>query len=125
MGFCQRLAVRTSVNNGYTMLTANQDRPEVHKGTGGKRDYSKVLEAINFSQVSGKNIILVDDVVTKGRSFRIIANHLMALGANCVHGIILAKTHWPEEEGQPNLFHYGNLAPGPAPVEPVDPDWLL
>jgi predicted amidophosphoribosyltransferase len=94
--FCQRISAVTKINNGYTMLQNKEDRAEIH--IGGSRDYSKVISSIAFNQISGKNILLCDDVATLGRSFRVVSAHLMQLGAKSVFGIMLAKTHWLEED---------------------------
>jgi len=93
--FCERISDATDVNNGYDLIEPIEDRDEVHLG--GHRNYSHILESLEFGEITGKHIILLDDVVTVGRSFRIISNHLITLGARSVNGIMLAKTHWLEE----------------------------
>lgn len=93
--FCSNVASICKINNGYNLLVSCKDRDAVHMA--GAKDYSKILECIEFGNVVGKDIILCDDVMTKGTSFRIIATHLKKLGARSVTGIILAKTHWIDE----------------------------
>ena len=95
--FCQELCSGTSVLNGHYFLRPLIDRAEIHRG--GQRNYHRVLDCIWFSNnIQGKNIVLIDDVVTTGRSFRIIAQKLVELGATSVNGIMLAKTHWLQED---------------------------
>jgi predicted amidophosphoribosyltransferase len=47
------------------------------------------------SSVRGKNIILIDDVITRGQTFYDTARKLMAAGAASVTGLFLAKTVHP------------------------------
>jgi len=91
--FINRVSGQSQIKNGYSLLQAIRDRPKVH--VGGARDYSQLLECTSFNNISGKNIILCDDVATIGRSYRTFANHLHSLGAAYVVGIFLGKTHWP------------------------------
>lgn len=94
--FCSRISNMASVNNGFSMLMPKEDRDEVHAG--GTRNYDRVLSSIQFDpNIRGKNIILIDDVITTGKSFRLISTKLRQLGASSVYGIVLAKTHWLEE----------------------------
>ncbi len=43
-----------------------------------------------------KNVILIDDVLTTGKTFEMIGNHVMKNGALSVYGIFLSKTFNPE-----------------------------
>ena len=47
------------------------------------------------SSVRGKNIILIDDVITRGQTFNDTVRKLMAAGAASVTGLFLAKTVHP------------------------------
>lgn len=46
--------------------------------------------------INGKNIILMDDVITRGTTFLLTAHHLEALGAKNIIGMFLAKTINPD-----------------------------
>ena len=48
------------------------------------------------SSIRGKNIILIDDIITRGRTFVTTANKLENLGANSVVGLFVAKTINPD-----------------------------
>lgn len=50
---------------------------------------------INRSDVLGMNVILIDDVITRGRTFCFTADKLINNGANRVYGLFLAKTVHP------------------------------
>lgn len=56
--------------------------------------------ASNFSieadEVEGRNIILIDDVITRGNTFVQTANKLITNGANDVVGLFLAETVHPK-----------------------------
>jgi predicted amidophosphoribosyltransferase len=47
------------------------------------------------SSVRGMNIILIDDVITRGQTFNDTGRKLMAAGAASVTGLFLAKTVHP------------------------------
>lgn len=51
---------------------------------------------VKRADVAGKNIILIDDIITRGTTFMGTTNKLMANGANMVIGLFLAKTINPD-----------------------------
>lgn len=51
---------------------------------------------VKRADVEGKNIILIDDIITRGTTFMGTTNKLMANGANMVIGLFLAKTINPD-----------------------------
>lgn len=51
---------------------------------------------IKEDDVKGVNIILIDDVITRGNTFAQTANKLIANGANDIIGLFLAKTVHPQ-----------------------------
>ena len=50
----------------------------------------------NTSGIAGKKIIVVDDIITRGKTFQMVAEKLMAMGATTVTGLFLAKTINPD-----------------------------
>ena len=93
---CQRITNYSNTNNGYHLITPMDDRPEIH--VGGNRNYENVLTSLFFDpEINRKKIILIDDVITTGKSYKLISRKLRELGASSVFGIMLAKTHWPSE----------------------------
>jgi predicted amidophosphoribosyltransferase len=117
--FCDRISNKTGINNGYSLIQSSANRNQVHIGD--NRDYSKVINCINFNSISGKNILLCDDVVTTGKSFKLIANHIMSLGANSVRGLMLAKTHWIGDEKKEISMIEEGILPNQEPPD-VPPD---
>ena len=55
--------------------------------------------SFNRSLISGKNVILIDDVTTTGRSFRECADIVKSNGASSVFGLFVAKTINPDWHG--------------------------
>lgn len=51
---------------------------------------------INTKDVNGTNIILIDDIITRGATFCHTTDKLIANGANMVLGLFLAKTINPD-----------------------------
>ena len=50
----------------------------------------------NTSGIAGKKIIVIDDIITRGKTFHMVAEKLMAMGAPTVTGLFLAKTINPD-----------------------------
>ena len=63
---------------------------------GGKKTNPADNFSINSSEVSNMNIILIDDVITRGMTFVRTADKLVANGAKQVVGLFLAKTINPD-----------------------------
>ena len=72
----------------------------IHDEVSGYMGVKKVNPADNFrinsSDVSNMNIILIDDVITRGTTFVRTADKLVANGAKQVVGLFLAKTINPD-----------------------------
>lgn len=54
-----------------------------------------VLQYYEVNDYYQKNIILIDDILTTGKTFTRIADMLMETGAKSVHGLFFAKTTHP------------------------------
>lgn len=50
----------------------------------------------NASDITGKKIIVIDDIITRGRTFQMVAEKLETMGAASVTGLFLAKTFNPD-----------------------------
>lgn len=48
------------------------------------------------SKIFGRNILLIDDIITRGTTFELTANALKSIGAKSVTGLFLAKTINPD-----------------------------
>jgi hypothetical protein len=92
-----RLSKGSGLINGTLLLQPVSDRDNLHQNA--ERNYEKILPSLSFhNAISGKNIVLIDDVSTRGKSYRLIASELLRRGAKRVAGVILAKTTWPEQQ---------------------------
>ncbi len=86
---CEIVARRFPIINGFSFITPVLDRMNSRDE---KR--SDTIECLAFSPlVFGKDILLFDDVVTRGVSFRQAADVLMLLGAKSVTGVFLGQTN--------------------------------
>lgn len=85
-----RLSSSLRVNNGYPLITVKEDHEAGHLGVKAE----DIIPSLNFSSssISGKKIILIDDVITRGKSFYQVACKLQSLGAATVIGFFIAKT---------------------------------
>jgi len=61
--------------------------------------------SFNSSVIQGKNVILIDDVITRGTTFNQTAQKLIELGANKVTGLFVAKTINPNWQGNINAYY--------------------
>ncbi len=50
----------------------------------------------NASAVSGKRVIVIDDIITRGTTFNQVSSELLSMGARAVTGLFLAKTINPD-----------------------------
>lgn len=86
----RRLQSMTGVTATLSAITKPQD------GEAGHIAGKTVDPAAEFSFSSeyfrGKNVILVDDVITRGRTLSSTGNRLLSKGASSVIGLVVAKT---------------------------------
>lgn len=85
--FMDRVCKRCRLENAFELVDVVCDRAEVHAG--GSRDIKNYLIS---PEVSGKKIILFDDVETSGLTFARFAAELESFGAEVIQGIFLAAT---------------------------------
>ena len=62
----------------------------------GKKGNPTENMSFNREAVSGKRVVLIDDVITRGLTFNNAADRLMSAGAVSVYGVFLAKTIHPD-----------------------------
>lgn len=86
---CYHLSKWLNVQDGFSAIWIKYDRPE-SKGTKEKR----ILRNLDIKRksVAGKHILLFDDVLTTGTSFRQLKRAMMKLGAKSVTGLFLGRT---------------------------------
>lgn len=89
--FCQEMSDSLQINNGFDAITT-KDRNQ-YKGL---KNINKI-EYLHFKKdlISGKNILLFDDIITTGESFTQISNVLKDMGAKTIIGITIGKTIVP------------------------------
>lgn len=87
--------IKRNAPSGITVstdaLTAINDVTPMHMG-GDRVDNPAKNYIVNTSVIKGKNIVLIDDVITTGNSFKSTAQKLINNGALSVTGLFLAKT---------------------------------
>lgn len=84
---------------------------------------SNPIEAFGFNaeSVKGKNIILIDDIITRGTTFNQAANKISSLGALSVCGLFLARTINPDYH--PHNSVYDDFDPESYYEEEYEPDF--
>ena len=77
-----------SVRNGFDVITISEDRENSRE-----QKRSNTIANLNFSgSVYGKDVILFDDITTRGTSFIQAANALKARGSRSVYGLFIGRT---------------------------------
>jgi len=86
--FCQKVSNKLGLINGYNYISILYDRCDSRK-----QKSSNTTENLSFSDdVSGKDVVLFDDLSTRGASFFQAATKLKEKGARSVYGFFLGKT---------------------------------
>lgn len=88
--FMELVSSRTNIRNGYNLVDVNSSRKEVH--CGGSRD---VKNYVCSEELTGRKVILFDDVHTTGQSFAHFAADLERQGCEVIQGIFLAQADEP------------------------------
>ena len=88
--FCAEVAKNTGMIDGYSLIWRKEDQRS-SRMSGKQEDTLEGIE-INASAFMGKNVLLVDDITTRGRSFRQLADNLVSAGANRVVGFFMGKS---------------------------------
>lgn len=86
---CYHLSKWLNIRDGFQTIWIEQEREEM-KGTSHKDVVSNLK--IKKRDVEGMDVILFDDVLTSGESFRQLRRKLLDLGAKSVIGIFLGRT---------------------------------
>lgn len=93
--FSKQLCDKTGMTNAYSHIVVNEERVARHEGgmAGG-------TDTITFDNdfFKGKNILLFDDLLTRGDSMRKFGRKLTSLGANVIAGFTLGKTFHNRED---------------------------
>lgn len=87
--FTYLLARHLKIMDGYRAIWIKKDREQL-KGTTGKNKLANLV--FNEEYIKGKDIFLVDDILTSGQSFIQTKQKMEELGANSVVGLFLGRT---------------------------------
>lgn len=94
--FCERVSELTGIINGYSHIRVLSDRLAVHEHRHDKKKSISKAQIIDFDDdyFYGKDVLVMDDVVSSGTSYALFANQLEQYGANVLGGFFLARTHY-------------------------------
>lgn len=87
--FCSLLSRRLKIVDGFRATWIREDREQM-KGTHGLDKLSNLIFHPIYFQ--GRDVFLVDDIVSTGENFTQMKRRLMQLGANSVTGLFLGRT---------------------------------
>lgn len=88
-GFADRLCQETGMTNAYTHMLVIKDSEEKKLGGNGISTDNISFDEDFFKR---KNVILFDDVITKGESMLRFQSKMKLLKANVICGITIGKT---------------------------------
>lgn len=86
--FCEYVSAKTGIRNGMDFVRILYDRENSCKG----KSENTILNLAFSEEAMGMDILLFDDIMTRGTSFLQCAGRLMERGANSVTGFFLGKT---------------------------------
>jgi len=87
---CRQICEKYSLTNGFNFIQIVYDRADSRE-----QKSSNTIANLSFSNsVYGKDIILFDDITTRGTSFVQVANELKNKGARSVYGVFIGRTVW-------------------------------
>lgn len=93
--FSERVCELTHAINGYPHIHVAGERPAVHEH---RKDETEARTAhmadYDTAFFKGKDVLLFDDIITKGISYATAAKSLEECGANVLGGFFLAKTFY-------------------------------
>lgn len=86
----------------YYGISVSHEYSWQQKCKGGRRTIKPGNLIVDQQSFREKSVILIDDVITTGYSFRTVGDALMAAGATYVTGVVLAMTIHPHQGNQHN-----------------------
>ena len=95
MTFCANLSSFLQMENGYEFICNLKDRAPGHI-EGHMED--PLINLAFKKEFNGKRIILFDDVITRGKNFRTVADKLLELGAKKVIGLMLGPNIYKDDD---------------------------
>jgi orotate phosphoribosyltransferase len=92
--FCERVSELTGIANGFTHVKVLSDRLAIHEHCHDKSVSRTQVIDFDAEYFNGKNVLVMDDVVTTGTSYALFANQLETFGANVLGGFFLGRTSY-------------------------------
>ncbi len=88
--FCKELSSSLGIADGFDLIALDEEREPnaIKKGM----PLTNVIRLTDGDRIAGKDVIIVDDVVTRGEQFGQIATYLKYADARSIKGLFLAKT---------------------------------
>lgn len=93
--FCNIVCNLTGAINGYNHIKVSGERLSIHENRKAEKSIRE-SNIIDFDEdfFNGKQVLVFDDVITKGISYATYAKQIEDLGANVLGGVFLARTHY-------------------------------
>ena len=92
--FCNRVSELTGICNGFPYIQVLNERLNWHDNRRNKKELGTQYLDFDVSWLFGRKVVVMDDIVTTGTSYALLANKLEEFGAKVLGGMFLARTHY-------------------------------
>lgn len=88
--FCKELSGLLGITDGFGLIDVDIEREPlaIRKGM----PLTNVIRLTDGDRIAGRDVIIVDDVITRGEQFGQLATYLKYADARSIKGLFLAKT---------------------------------
>lgn len=90
--FAEKVCQLTGCINGFQAINVSGQRLAIHETKEGKQLSNTQVISFDDAFFNGKEVVVFDDIITRGRSYARFACAIEAIGASVVGGIFLGRT---------------------------------
>lgn len=90
--FSQMVCEATGMYNAFSHIHIEGERLAVHEWRGRKQVRDTQVISFDKGWFNGKQVVVFDDILTRGRSYATFADKLEDFGADVLGGVFLART---------------------------------
>jgi predicted amidophosphoribosyltransferase len=82
----------TGMIDAFSYVKVEGERLAIHEYKSHKKVFNTSVVTLSAKFFAGKNVVIFDDIITKGNSYQAFSHHLDSIGAHVKGGVFLAKT---------------------------------
>lgn len=92
--FCDEVCEATGMTNAFSHIKVQGNRIAIHDKKHSGRLQNTQIISFDEEWFNGKQVIVFDDIITKGQSYAVMADTIEGFGAEVWGGCFLAKTSY-------------------------------